>query len=125
MKHLEFSLVCAALVIGGLSLVEADTTQQGRSGRPAPDPSLCLDEAGSQYSKDAMRKVNGQIQRCDGGNRWLASSADGTRDAKAAATAPGKDCIGTHKEAYESGLYRQVEKYFERCDNGKWVPERR
>jgi hypothetical protein len=124
MKNIALGLVCAVGVVGGLRLLEASSNQQGRESHPASGPTLCLDEAGLRYSKNALRKVNGQIQRCDDGNRWLASSPDFTRDEETAAAAMGKkDCIGTHKEAYESGLYRQVEKSFERCDDGTWIPE--
>jgi hypothetical protein len=125
MKNLGFSLFCAAFVSSGFGVVDATNFQEGRGG-PASNQALCRDDAGLQYSTNALRKVNGQIQRCDGGNRWLASSADGTRDEKnVAATRGKKDCIGTHKEAYESGLYRQGEKLFERCEDGKWIPERK
>lgn len=126
MRNVEFGLACAACVLSGLGILEATSRQQGRGSTPPLNPSICLDAAGSSYSKNAMVKVNGPIQACDGGNRWIASSTDGTRDEKTAAAAQGKkDCIGKHQEAYESGLYRQVEKHFERCGNGKWVPERK
>ena len=125
MKNISFGLVCAACAFGGLGLLQADASQQGRGSRPASNPTICLDEAGLEYTRNALRKVNGQIQSCDGGNRWIASSTDGRRDQKTAEAAQGKKgCMGNHKESYESGLYRQVEKGFERCDNGKWVPER-
>jgi len=124
MKNLVFSLVCAACVSGGFGVLEAGYLGQGR-GTPSSNPAQCRDEAGLEYSRNALRKVNGQIQRCDGGNRWLASSADGTRDEKTAAAQGRKDCIGKHKEAYESGLYRQGEKLFERCEDGKWIAERK
>jgi len=126
MKNSAFSLVLAACVTLGLGFVEAASNGQGREARPVANPTLCSDEAGRQYSRNAMRKVNGQIQRCDGGNRWLASSTDGTRDEKTANAAQGKkDCIGKHAEAYESGLFRQVEAQFERCEDGKWLPVQR
>jgi hypothetical protein len=125
MKNIALGLVCAVGVVSGLGLMEASSSQQGRGSRPAPNPTRCLDEAGLEYGRNALRKVNGQIQSCDGGNRWIASSTDGTRDQKTTEAAQGKkDCIGAHKEAYESGLYRQAEKGFERCDNAKWIPER-
>ncbi len=125
MKNLGFCVTAAACVIGGLGLLEAASDPQGRGSQPATNPTLCRDEAGLEYSRNSLRKVNGQIQVCNGGNRWIASPNDDTRDSRVVAAAKGKkDCIGAHEEAYESGLYRQGEKVFERCENGAWIPER-
>lgn len=124
MRNLVFGLVCAACV--ALGAVEAASLQQAPASPPRLDPWLCLDAAGLGYSKNAMVKVTGHIQRCDGGNRWVASLGDFTRDEKAAAASAGKrDCVGTHAESYESGLFRQNEKQFERCEDGEWIPERK
>jgi hypothetical protein len=94
------------------------------SPQPQPgDPNICLDEGGLRNSIGLMRKINGQIQACVVGSRWVA--APGGQVATPATEVGKRDCKGSRDQAYESGLFRAIgEKAdkFERCADGKWVP---
>ncbi len=123
MKHLLIVLSVSACAT--LGVVEATSHQQAQP-KPAADPMKCVNAAGLSYSKNALVKVNSQLQSCGGSNRWIAMGADGTRTEALVLAAKGKkDCVGAHAEEYESGLFRQTEKQIERCDNGKWVAEKK
>lgn len=115
-------IALAVSVCATVAGVSAAAQQQASESQPRVNPTLCLDAAGLGYSRNAMVKVNDQIQRCDGGNRWIASLPDFSRDAAMVAASVGKrDCVGKHAELYESGLFRQNEKQVERCDDGEWI----
>ncbi len=120
---------CAAVLLAVAVMGSLHLAADGRQTPPAStqaqptDPNLCLDEEGRNYSVGSIRKVNGQIQSCASGARWVA--APGGKVGTPTAEVGKKDCKGSRAQVYESGLFRPVgekgEK-FERCSDGKWSP---
>ena len=122
------NVVIAAMVSMAAPLQAQQATTAGRQGpqattRPQPaDPNICLDEGGLRNSIGLMRKVNGQIQSCVSGSRWVAAPEG--KVGTPAAEVGRKDCKGNHDQLYESGLLRQVSQKpdkFERCSDGRWI----
>jgi len=117
----------ALLIVAGMGSVHL-----AAAGRQAPpsspqakvaDPNLCQDEENLNYSVGSLRKLNGQIQSCAVGGRWVA--APGGKVATPAAEIGRKDCKGSRAQVYESGLFRPVGAKgdkFELCSDGKWSP---
>jgi hypothetical protein len=87
--------------------------------------SVCIDEANKPSSKGALRKINGQVQRCDGSNRWVHQPTKSEQSANtSAAKGSKKDCKGEHGQMYESGLFRPSSSAYERCEDGRWLREK-
>jgi hypothetical protein len=108
--------VCVLVVLASAArLALAQGAQGGKASQP--DRTLCLDEAGHRFSKNALRKVENQVQECAGDGKWIAGSGDPSKPAQ---HKQGAACAANDGQTYESGLLRKVADKTQRCDNGKW-----
>ncbi len=101
-------------------LLLVPTISPDRQTQPTPKGG-CVDESRQVYSAGSLRKIGGQIQKCDAA-KWIIDEMNGPADPKLANAKP---CEGVMNQVYAAGVLRPVgpklEK-LERCDDGKWAP---
>lgn len=90
--------------------------------RPLSPQAGCRDENGDEYSSGSLRKVNDQVQKCQGAE-WV---LDISHTTVPASPTPGQSCrsdlTADKAQEYQSGLFRVIgnAKKVEQCRDGKW-----
>jgi hypothetical protein len=104
-------------------MVIAESQVPQASGRPQSRPRhSCQDELGKAFSTGAMRKVAGQIQKCDTG-KWVLGATSDSPKLPVASNPTRKSCLDKDQQEYGHDLVRRVGVKIEKCDNGKWREE--
>jgi len=114
---MRFFMVVPCLLILRLEAVgSTDRLDQTTPGTQTKKAS-CVDEQVLPFSNGALRKVAGQIQKCEAGV-WVIDAMNGPKDP---ALEKAKPCVGVKDQQYAAGVLRQVKDKVERCRDGKWV----
>lgn len=77
----------------------------------------CFDEKGGIFSPGSLRRVAGQIQKCDAG-KWILNTPNAARSQ---VSTKSKTCRDARDQEYDAGVFRSIGAKVEKCDNGKWI----
>src|SRR5215216_22725 len=98
------------------SIGAADRFDQAKPGTQARKD-VCVDEQVQAFSNGSLRKVAGQVQKCEAGV-WVIDEMNGPQDPVLARQKP---CVGIEGQQYAAGVLRLVKEKVERCRDGKWI----
>ena len=114
---MRFILALPCVFLLTLGFVEAaDRSEQTKPDGQTKKES-CVDEQELSFSNGSLRKVAGQVQKCDAGT-WIIDEMNGPKDP---ALAKAKPCVGIRDQQYAAGVLRQVKEKVELCKDGKWI----
>lgn len=113
-------LVAPCVLVLALNVVRA--TDRWHQATPASQTKKdsCVDEQALAFSNGSLRKVAGQIQKCEAGV-WVIDDMNGPKDP---ALEKAKPCVGVKEQQYAPAVLRQVKDKVERCHDGKWIEVR-